>query len=98
MSECRVGKAALLGRVPTRHSQPAIDAHSLATRLVQPPTRGHAAQRAALPTLQKNSYVPATKYDVSRDMMLVAITLAARLSASRRPRWRAKRCSWPGIS
>jgi hypothetical protein len=37
-------------------------------------------------------YVPATKYDASRDLMFSAITLAARLSASRNPRMRANRC------
>src|SRR5262249_17507474 len=43
-------------------------------------------------------YVPATKYEASRAMMLLAITLAARFSASRSPRCRAKRCCWPGMS
>ena len=39
-----------------------------------------------------NRHVPATKYDASRERIFSAITLAARFSASRRPRSPAKRC------
>src|SRR5262249_25140773 len=41
-------------------------------------------------------YVPATKYDARRLRIFSAIVCAARFSASRNPRWRAKRCVWPG--
>ena len=43
-------------------------------------------------------HVPATKYEARRDLILSAITLAARSSASRKPRVPAKRCCWPGMS
>ena len=42
-------------------------------------------------------YVPATKYDARRLRMFSEIDLAARFSASRRPRSPAKRCCWPGM-
>ena len=42
--------------------------------------------------------VPATKNEASRALMLSAICCAARSSASRKPRSRAKRWAWPGMS
>src|SRR5215216_3314502 len=42
--------------------------------------------------------VPATKNDASRVWIFSAISLAARSSASRKARARAKRCRLPGMS
>src|SRR6185437_1434109 len=45
----------------------------------------------------REAYDPLTKYDETRERISSASTLAARSSASIRPRSPVKRCCWPGM-